>query len=181
MAARVSNYEVKHFVLLSLNTQQMNHKFLHKVALLGALMLSQQAFPKSIYVSPSGKDSGTGTLASPYATITKAYTQAYAGDTIYLRSGTYREQVSLTNKSGSTGSPITLTAYGQEIPVISGLDVFKAAWTQTNNTSASNNPVVYVATLASNSPYVTTADFSNPVTPTVLQVFYNGKPMLQAR
>lgn len=160
----------------------MNPKFLTKLALLAALLISPQVFAaKSIYVSPIGRDSGAGTLASPYGTITKAYSVASAGDTIYLRGGTYREQVSLTSKSGSGINPITLTAYGQETPVISGLDIFKATWTQTTNTSSTNNAVVYVATLPSNSPYVTTSDFTNPVTPTVLQLFYKGQPMLQAR
>jgi hypothetical protein len=57
------------------------------------------------YVSPSGSDTtGSGTLASPWATITHAITAVGGpGVTINARAGTYNERVSVT-KSGSASA-----------------------------------------------------------------------------
>jgi hypothetical protein len=148
------------------------------IALVSCLFVSaQQATAASYYVSPSGNDSKAGTLSAPLATITNAYSKAHAGDVIYLRGGVYRQQVTLTGVSGASSNPVTLSAYGQEVPIISGLDVLKLTWTKSTNTAATNNAVVYMATYTA----ATNSDFTNPVTPTIYQLFYNGKPMLPAR
>ena len=146
------------------------------------LFAVQTSIAANYYVSPSGNDNKAGTLAAPFATITNAYAHAGAGDTIYLRGGTYRQQVTLTGVSGSSNAPITLTAYGQETPIISGLDPLKLSWTKTNNTAltnvaVTNRPAVYMATYVA----ATNSDFTNPVTRPILQLFYNGQPMLAAR
>jgi len=112
------------------------------------------------YVASAGSDKATGTFLSPFQTIQRAYQQAGPGDTICLRKGTYREAVSLTHKSGKEGSPITLKAYKDEKPILSGLDVLKLDWMATAQHG------VYVAPLA-----------SDPLR----QLFFNGKPMLEAR
>jgi hypothetical protein len=41
------------------------------------------------YVAPDGNDNNPGTLAQPFASITRAQTAASAGDTVYIRGGTY--------------------------------------------------------------------------------------------
>ena len=112
------------------------------------------------YVAPNGNDQAAGTFAAPFLTIQQAYSKAGPGDTIMLRAGIYREAVTLTNKSGAEGAPITLTAYKGETPVLSGLDVLKLEWKTTPQ------PGVYVAPVA---------------TDAVRQLFFNGKPMLEAR
>lgn len=71
------------------------------------------------YVSPSGNDSSTGSLAQPWKTISKAASTLVAGDTVYIRAGTYIEQV-IPSNSGSSSSPITYTNYPGESPVIDG-------------------------------------------------------------
>ncbi|MBC8011474.1 MAG: DUF1565 domain-containing protein, partial [Burkholderiales bacterium] len=66
-----------------------------RLGLLAAL-LPTLASAATYYVAPpasGGNNSNPGTLASPYATIQRAATQAVAGDTIYIRAGTYRETV----------------------------------------------------------------------------------------
>ena len=113
-----------------------------------------------IYVAPDGKDAATGAQSAPFQTIQNAYAHASPGDTIVLREGIYREAVSLKNKSGTEGSPITLVAAKGEKPVISGLDVLKLEWKETPQ------PGIFVAPLDTNS---------------IAQLFYNGKPMLEAR
>jgi hypothetical protein len=58
-----------------------------------------------------GLDSNLGTAtSSPLETITKAYSKAVAGDTIYLFAETYREVVALVSKSGTVNKYITLKA-----------------------------------------------------------------------
>lgn len=66
---------------------------------------------KTIYVSPNGNDSNSGSESSPYLTLKKAVSQANAGTTIYLESGVYpcSERIELTN-SGTEKEPITITA-----------------------------------------------------------------------
>lgn len=71
------------------------------------------------YVAPSGQDSATGSLSAPWKTLSHAASSASAGDTIYLRAGSYAGYVKFTT-SGSANSPITIEAYPGENPVIDG-------------------------------------------------------------
>jgi len=128
------------------------------VALLLAPIAGLEA--SELYVSTKGSDRAIGNSFAPFLTIQRAYDKARPGDIIVLRKGTYREAISLTNKSGKEGAPITLKAYKDENPIISGLDVLKLDWQATPQAG------VYVASFD---------------TPTVRQLFYNGKPMLEAR
>src|SRR5690242_1382214 len=41
------------------------------------------------YVSPTGSDSAAGTQSAPWATIAHAQSAVQAGDTVYVRGGTY--------------------------------------------------------------------------------------------
>ena len=65
------------------------------------------------YVSPSGSDtSGSGTLASPWATITHAInTVGGPGVTINALQGTYNERVSITKSGSATGGYFILRNY----------------------------------------------------------------------
>ena len=60
---------------------------------------------------------GTG-LATAWCTVGKAASTAVAGDTVNIRSATYREVVTPLN-SGSLGNPITYQRYLSETPIIS--------------------------------------------------------------
>ncbi|MEU4251419.1 right-handed parallel beta-helix repeat-containing protein [Amycolatopsis sp. NPDC026612] len=86
---------------------------------------------KAYYVAPSGSDSAAGTQAAPWASVAHAQAVAQAGDTVYLRGGTYtssrankacasqtdRVDAITLNKSGSAGNPIRYWAYPGETPV----------------------------------------------------------------
>ncbi len=77
------------------------------------------AISQPYYVSTTGSDSNTGTLTSPFKSITKAETVVQAGETIYVRGGTYNLTVTITlGKSGSENAPISLLAYPGERPVL---------------------------------------------------------------
>lgn len=83
------------------------------------------------YVAPKGSDSAAGTEAAPWASIAHAQASAGAGDTIYIRGGTYSitagtntcsGQTSTVNaialtKSGTAGNLIKYWAYPGETPV----------------------------------------------------------------
>jgi chitodextrinase len=84
----------------------LNHHSTRLLLLLGALPLSAQA--ASLYVSPSGSDSNTGTSSSaPLKTIQAALDKATAGTTIHLAQGIYRERPE-TKRAGTASAPITL-------------------------------------------------------------------------
>jgi hypothetical protein len=70
--------------------------------ILGLGLANLQA--KNYYIAPTGNDTtGTGTLALPYRTIMKAQNYVVAGDTVFLRGGTYYMQNSNMSYSSTTG------------------------------------------------------------------------------
>jgi hypothetical protein len=76
-----------------------------------------------IFVSPSGNDSNSGTIDSPFLSITKAQSVASSGNTVYLRGGTYRG-FSIAGSDSNynfvhniTKSGITYEGYPGETPV----------------------------------------------------------------
>ena len=72
-----------------------------------------------LYVSPSGSDSNPGTLERPFRTLQKALDTVPAGQTVFVRAGTYPEWVTAT-RGGSSSAPVTVQAYADEQPVLSG-------------------------------------------------------------
>lgn len=86
--------------------------------------------PAGIYVSTLGNDANAGTYASPYATIQKAHDVAVAGDTIYVRGGTYNLTSTIqVTRDGASGNPITLINYPGETPILDGTSVPSGSYT----------------------------------------------------
>ena len=87
------------------------------------------------YVDNSGgatcSDAGPGTEAQPYCTISAAVAAHHgAGITIYVKPGTYREQVTIP-LAGSAGNPFVIQALGGPVIVDGADDVSGAAnWVQ---------------------------------------------------
>lgn len=75
--------------------------------------------PGVYYVSPDGFDSNPGTLSQPWRTIQRAAGQLAPGETVFIRDGTYSEQIT-PEQSGTAGQPIVYAAYAGETPVIDG-------------------------------------------------------------
>lgn len=72
----------------------------------------------AIYISPSGSDSNSGTIGSPFYSLAKAVTYAVSGSTIYVRGGTYAYSAMVTlSQSGTSSAPINIFAYPGENPV----------------------------------------------------------------
>lgn len=62
---------------------------------------------------PSANDQNPGTVAQPWKTITKANTSLIAGDTVFIKSGTYTSYIA-PNNSGTSSKRITYTNYGTD-------------------------------------------------------------------
>ncbi len=77
------------------------------------------ATPTTFYVSMSGNDDNDGlTLATAWATMDKGDRDnvLIPGDTVRIQAGTYADrQVTLSNKSGAAGNPITYVADGEVV------------------------------------------------------------------
>ena len=91
---------------------------------LGAL-IPARASAADYYVAPTGSDSNAGTLAAPFATLQKGADIAVAGDTVYIRGGTYNittpkaAGAGLTfSKSGTSDTNrIKYWAYQADLPI----------------------------------------------------------------
>ena len=75
------------------------------------------------YVATTGNDSNAGTIAEPFATWEKGASVLTAGDTLYIRGGTYTNtrasiyQCLWNTLSGTVNDTIKIWAYPGEIPV----------------------------------------------------------------
>jgi parallel beta-helix repeat protein len=85
------------------------------------------------FVSPIGNDTNPGTEAKPWRTMNKAAKTLVAGDTVYVRAGTYTEAVNIA-VSGTADKPISVMAYPGEQPVIDG----------NFQLNGNSNPLVYL-------------------------------------
>ena len=76
-------------------------------------------FSATYYVSPTGNDSNSGTIGSPFFTIIKAVTLITPGDTIYVRGGTYAytNKIFLTS-SGTSSATNNIWAYQDEKTIL---------------------------------------------------------------
>ena len=71
------------------------------------------------FVATDGSDANVGTIDEPFATISHAIAQVDAGDTIYVRGGTYAiSQSILLSTDGDEDEPIRLLAYQDEVPIL---------------------------------------------------------------
>lgn len=71
---------------------------------------------------PIGDDDNDGSYLSPFATLTVAFTACSAGDTIYVRGGTYTYAemglILFSNRHGTAENPICVYNYPNEHPII---------------------------------------------------------------
>jgi hypothetical protein len=123
-------------------------------------LLAGNAFATDWYVSAAnGNDqNNTGkSTASPYRTIQKAADNAVSGDVVYVRTGTYREQVDIK------ANGVTFQPYNGETVTINGTDLL-TTWT-----------------LESGSTYKTTMDWNVDANWGTNQLFQDGTMIEWAR
>src|SRR5262245_31629134 len=73
-------------------------------AALAALSVAYPAVAAEYYVAPTGSDSNPGSMAQPFATLQKGHDVAVAGDTVWIRGGTYQV---VTPKNSGAGIALT--------------------------------------------------------------------------
>ncbi|MDD3321398.1 MAG: T9SS type A sorting domain-containing protein [Paludibacter sp.] len=103
-----------------------------KILLLSAAFLFVfQLTAKNLFVATNGNDlTGDGTIENPYASVMKAHQSVVAGDTVFIRGGTYMMQESdialkssifayvfTLDKSGTSTKRICYWAYKDEKPI----------------------------------------------------------------
>jgi hypothetical protein len=81
------------------------------------------AWASTYYVSPAGSDSAGGSEAAPFRTIAQGVRHLQSGDTLYLRGGTYNEDLvfskgELPNGGGSWATATTIAGYPGEKAVV---------------------------------------------------------------
>jgi len=72
------------------------------------------------FVSPSGSDSGSGSLSQPFHTISRGMSRLRPGDTLFVRGGVYIERATPKITSGHSDAGILVAAYNAEKPVLQG-------------------------------------------------------------
>jgi parallel beta-helix repeat protein len=90
------------------------------LAFLGVSLVSVRGHAAEYFVSPTGNDTNAGTMAAPFATIQKAGSAASAGDTVWLRAGTYynTQQITISKSGQSDANNIKFWAYTNELPIL---------------------------------------------------------------
>lgn len=99
-----------------------------RLLLLIALVTTAHARTLVVHGSHAkASDSGPGTEAAPFRTISKAAALAMPGDIVRVRAGVYREHV-IPERGGEDGKPITYMVPPGETVFVRGSDVFRAVW-----------------------------------------------------
>ena len=101
--------------------------FLPLAYLIGLIVLPLGGRSASYYVATNGVTANPGTLVLPFQTIQKAASLMVAGDTCYVRGGTYRGNVTPVH-SGTPGSSIIYQNYSNEVAIINGTEAV-TGWT----------------------------------------------------
>jgi hypothetical protein len=99
------------------------------------------------YLAPTGSDTNSGTIGSPFLTITRAQSAASSVDTVYLRGGTYllsNSDLTATNSpwvivNNITKSGISYLAYPGEKPVFNFSNVLPSGFRVTAFLVTANN------------------------------------------
>jgi hypothetical protein len=91
-------------------------KFILSTGVLLALNVSADTF----YVSTTGTDTNSGSLASPWLTIQKAADTLAPGDTVLVRGGIYPERITVNVSGNSSTAWVTFQNYPGETPILDG-------------------------------------------------------------
>lgn len=98
------------------------------------IFLSLSANGTIKYMATTGNNGNAGTIGSPWLTIEYSVTQLSAGDTLYIRGGTYYStkassavnRFQISSKTGNSGAWYYILNYPGEQPVFNCGDVYVA-------------------------------------------------------
>lgn len=105
--------------------KKMKHALVVLLFLLSSVIFSYPAESSdTYYVSTStGDDNNTGSFTDPWKTIQRAADNIDTGDTVYIREGTYYEEVFIHNKHGTHDAWITFRPYNNENVIVDGRNI----------------------------------------------------------
>jgi len=99
-------------------------------------------YTKTYYVdSNNGSDKASGTESSPWASIQKAANTLIAGDTVYIKAGTYKERVEVQH-SGAKNNFIVFTNYQNDKVILDGKDTTWWKWNGLFDISKKNHIII---------------------------------------
>ncbi len=92
------------------------------------LALTTISSATTYYVATTGDDNNQGNKEYPFKTLNKAWSVVTAGDTVFLRGGTYNNSIMppntyFRNKNGTSSDPIVISNYQNEKPILNYNDV----------------------------------------------------------
>ena len=86
-----------------------------------ALLFSNGVAAIDYYISPTGSDQAAGDISAPWATLGKANTSLFPGDTVYLAPGSYAGTIK-PNRTGTISTPIQYKALERRTVTLLGTD-----------------------------------------------------------
>lgn len=93
--------------------------------LASTFLLEVGAQAATYFVATTGNNNNSGTSAQPWKTIAYATSRMVAGDTTYVRGGTYNEGAIRFGRSGTSSVPIKLLNVSGQYPIINFTDKTK--------------------------------------------------------
>lgn len=124
---RISTLSLTLSLLLTLSASGRSLDFTHNplpgTAQVELGIPGYQGAGNKYYVAPGGNNANPGTITRPWKTIQKAAHTLIAGDTVYIRTGTYHERVIPRNSGSAVDGYITYTAYPGEIVILDGTGI----------------------------------------------------------
>jgi len=95
-------------------------RFARLILAMLAVVGAENSLAATYYVAKNGNDSNPGTTALPWLTIQKAADTLVAGDTVYIKAGTYKEVVTPQNSGAPPAQYITYMSYGSDSVILDG-------------------------------------------------------------
>ncbi|CUS34181.1 right-handed parallel beta-helix repeat-containing protein [Candidatus Nitrospira nitrificans] len=115
------------------------------VCIFSSILLQDVGAPAATYyVATTGSDGNPGTETQPWRTVAYAVAIMVAGDTTYVRGGTYKEEIIRFGKSGTQLAPIKLRNAPGESPIIDCIDASKLHRILIQHPSGPLNPMGWI-------------------------------------
>jgi hypothetical protein len=112
--------------------------------LISVLVSPAAAHAATYYVATTGSNNNPGTEKQPWQTVAYAVATMVAGDTTYVRGGTYKEEIIRFRESGAQSSPIKLLNAPGESPIVDCIDASKLHRILIEHPSGQINPLGWI-------------------------------------
>ena len=96
------------------------------------------------YVATTGNNGNPGTNSKPWQTVAYAASKMVAGDTTYVKGGTYKEGTIRLGKSGTSSAPIKLLNVPGQYPIINFIDKSRYHRILIQNTASYRNAIGWI-------------------------------------